>query len=126
MGRSASGIATGSLWSQEERQSHINVLEMMAGTFAVKSFAKGKKNLRVHLKMDNTTAVAYVNHLGGTRSSLLVQKTKDLWTWCLDREIILSAEFLPGVRNCTADYQSRLVATSAEWRLDPNVFMQLV
>jgi len=66
MGRSASGIATGGLWSQEERQSHINVLEMMAGTFAVKSFTKGKKYIRVHLKMDNTTAMAYVNHLGGT------------------------------------------------------------
>lgn len=100
---------------------------MMAGTFAVKTFAKEvTKGHHIRLRMDNTTAVAYVNHLGGTQSQLLTKKTKDLWTWCLGRGITLSAEYLPGVENVVADHQSRIVSTTAEWMLDPHVCQALM
>ena len=126
-GASTNQMATGGLWTPAERRYHINVLEMMAGAFAVKTFAKdGGESLHIRLRMDNTTAVAYVNHLGGTRSPLLAKTTRDLWTWCLSRGITISAEYLPGVENVTADLQSRIVATSAEWMMDPQVFQALV
>ena len=35
------------------------------GNFAVQSFTKGKNNIHVHLQLDNTTAVAYLNKMGG-------------------------------------------------------------
>ena len=108
-GRSSNG--GGALWSPAERRSHINVLEIIAGTFAVQTFARERQNIQVLLKMDNTSAVSYVNHLGGTRSSTLSQKAKELWLWCLDRGISLSAEFLPEESNTTADFQSRLVTS---------------
>ena len=63
-------------WSQEETALHINCLELLAATLAVQSFAKGKSKLNILLRIDNTTAVAYSNHLGGTICRELVNFTK--------------------------------------------------
>ena len=62
------GVRTGGQWSQMEKKLHINCLELLAGSFAVKSFIKDRLCAHVRLRMDNTTAVAYVNRLGGTHS----------------------------------------------------------
>ena len=78
------------------------------------------------LRMDNTTAVAYLNHMGGTQSQTLAAYAKQLWLWCLNRGITLSAEYLPGEMNITADFQSRTPNGSAEWRLDPSVFQAIL
>ena len=43
--------------------------------------------------MDSTTAVAYVNRMGGIQSPVLAQLAIQLWQWCLDRRITLSAIF---------------------------------
>ena len=60
------GVQTGGgLWSREEQEEHINVLELMAGMFAVQAFAKGKQKVHVHLRMDNTSALSYVTRMGG-------------------------------------------------------------
>ena len=47
--------------------------------------------------MDNTIAIGYINKLGGTVSPELNCLTKDLWLWCLDRNIIVQATHLAGV-----------------------------
>ena len=124
-GASMLGSATGGLWSSTERNLHINVLEMLAGTFAIKTFAKDHSNIHIRLKMDNTSAVAYVNHMGGTQSHKLSDAAKDLWTWCLNKGMTVSAEYLPGELNTTADFYSRSITGSAEWKLDPYVFKQV-
>jgi len=59
------GSQTGGLWSQIERRSHINYLELLAAWFGVRAFAKDRKNIHIHLRMDNRTAVFYVNQMGG-------------------------------------------------------------
>ena len=61
------GVRIGGLWSHSEQLYHINCLQLLAGAFTVRCFSKGKICLHVHLKMDNTTAVAYINKVrGGT------------------------------------------------------------
>lgn len=125
-GASSDGLETGGLWSQLERGMHINVLELKAGAFAVKTFTKGRQGIHVRLRMDNTTAVAYVNHMGGTRSAQLTNQAKELWQECLSNNIQLSAEHIPGAKNTTADYQSRLLQTSAEWKLHTRVFSKVL
>ncbi len=65
LGAVCQGVQTGGLWSQMERKLHINCLELLAGSFAVKSFTKNRLCVHVRLRMDNTSAVAYVNRLGG-------------------------------------------------------------
>ena len=111
---------TGGLWSEEERAQHINMLELMGGDFAAKIFAKDKQDIHIHLRMDNTTAIAYINHMGGTKSHNLSQAACSLWQWCLQRGITLSAEHLPGTSNTVADVESCTIRTT-EWMLDRSV-----
>lgn len=55
----------GDKWNAQERQHHINALELKAAEIALLSLVKNKSEIHVHLKMDNTTAVSYVNTIGG-------------------------------------------------------------
>ena len=55
------GVSTGGQWTESESQLHINCLELLAGTFAIKTFAKGKVQMKVCLLMDNMTATHYIN-----------------------------------------------------------------
>uniref|UniRef100_A0A1X7SYM3 Reverse transcriptase domain-containing protein n=1 Tax=Amphimedon queenslandica TaxID=400682 RepID=A0A1X7SYM3_AMPQE len=58
-GASYQGTSTGGLWSHQEKQWHINCVELLAATLAVKTFLKNKVGISVLLKINNTTAVAY-------------------------------------------------------------------
>ena len=59
--------------------------------------------------MYNSTAVAHVNNKGGTRSLQLVDLTLELWEWCLQKSILITAQHLPGKRNNVADRKSRVL-----------------
>ena len=120
------GIRTGGLWSQAERRSHINYLELLAAWFGVRAFARDKRNIHIHLKMDNSTAVFYVNRMGGTRSPVLSNLAIQLWQWCLERNLSITAEHLPGVDNVVADEESRVIQSTAEWQLHCPIFQQIL
>lgn len=55
----------GRRWTTLESTSHINILELQAAFFALKSFCKETTKGHVQLQIDNTTAVAYINNMGG-------------------------------------------------------------
>ena len=116
------GVRTGGPWSKTEQQLHINCLELLAATLAIKTFAKTKEYIHIHLKMDNTTALTYINKYGGTVSAELNRLTKELWFWCLEKNITLQATHLPGTLNCTADEESRVMRDRTDWMLCPKVF----
>ena len=59
-GVSAHGSQTGGPWSREEETLHINCLELLAATLAVKTFLNNQVNKKVLMLLDNQTAVAYV------------------------------------------------------------------
>ena len=80
--------------TQEEASLHINILELKAVRFALKSFAKVYQmtNAHVRFKIDNTHAQAYVNLQGETKSVGLCNQAQELWKWCLLHQTIVSAE----------------------------------
>jgi hypothetical protein len=124
-GAVCAGVTTQGLWSTTESAEHINVLELKAVLFAVKGFVKTNSPTHVHVRLDNTGAVANINKKGGTKSKDLLKVTQDLWSFCLKRKITLTAEHLPGVTNVQADHQSRVYKDSSNWRLEPKVFRQV-
>ena len=70
-GAANQGISTGGHWSVEEAQWHINVVELRAATLPLKALLHSQEALHpplkhIHLRIDNTTAVAYVNKRGGS------------------------------------------------------------
>ena len=98
-GAVCAGTQTGGAWSVQEQSMHINSLELLAATLAVKTFLKDASGISVLLQLDNATAVAYINNMGSTVSSQLTTLAKELWTWTLDKDIGLSAQHIPRVSN---------------------------
>ena len=100
---------------------HINCLELLAATLAAKTFLKGQIGQSVLLQLDNQTAVAYINNMGGTVSPQLTDLAKALWMWALSNDIALIAEYIPGVANVVADAESRSMTDRADWKLHPRL-----
>ena len=61
---------TGGPWTVEEAQAHINLLELRAAFLALRTYASKLNNQHL-LLIDNRTAIAYLNHKGGTTSRTL-------------------------------------------------------
>ena len=99
-------------------------MELLAAFLALQSF-DGQSNIHVRLKLDKTTAVSYINNMGGIRSEPLNTLTKKIWHWCMSREIWLSAQYVPGDLNAVADSASRLFSEDLEWSLHPTIFSEL-
>ena len=106
MGAVCNGERTRGSWSHQEQSLHINCLELLAATLEIQSFAKERSGISVVLKIDNTTAVAYINRRGGTISPRLSQLAKNLWLWCMERNILFQAQHVPGMMNSIADTES--------------------
>ena len=119
-------LRTRGQWSQSETQLHINCKEMLAALLALQTFARDLKGVHVRLRVDNTTAVCYINRMGGTHSPLMMELTHKIWNWSLERKILLSAEHLPGKQNQIADLESRMEGDSSEWKLAPAVFHSIM
>ena len=58
--------------------------------------------------MDNSTAVAYVNHKGETRSSELVDLALQLWNWCIQNDLYIIAHHVPRKLNTLAHQEFRI------------------
>ena len=123
------GETTGGPWSLEERYQDgvsINYLELLAAFLALQSFCAQMRSVHIGLRMDNTTAIAYITHMGGARSVLCNSLAKEIWQWCITRDIWLSASHVPGVENVAADFESRHFNEDAEWKLNTVVFNRIV
>ncbi len=119
----------GGRWNRNEVSkfaiSGINYLETLAAFFGLKSFCKYMHDVHVHLQIDNTTAVAYINKMGGTKSHDCNHLAKQIWNWCIQRKIWITATHLPGKCNVIADEKSRVFQDHTEWMLNKTVFRQL-
>jgi hypothetical protein len=105
---------------------HINVLEFRAVFLAVQHWVSRLVDSVVLLPTDNTTVMAYVNHLGGTRSLTMSREAVPFAQFLEDHRIELAASFVPGVQNVLADQLSRSQGPlSTEWRLAPRVVQLL-
>ena len=82
--------------------------------------------MHVFLRLDNQSAISFINHKGGTRSSKLFNLVVQIWTWCLERQVTVHAEHIPGLLNVEADLESRRKIESSDWRLDPSIFSQIM
>ena len=92
----------------------------------LKLLIPNRTNVHVQICIDNRTAVAYINHLLGTRSLELSSIVVKMWAWCLERNMFLLALYVPGIINKIADLLSRLKLESTEWMLSPRIFKQIV
>lgn len=114
----------GGRWSEAEAESHINVLEMTAVFLALKAFCNNYRDKHVQVKSDNTCTVSYINAMGGVKSQSCNELAVQIWSWCIERNLWLSAAYLPGIEN-EADYSSRNFNENVEWMLDKDIFKKI-
>ena len=117
VGASWDSNLTGGCWSKTESQDHINILELRAAFFALKSFLASQTNRVICLKMNNTTAVSYLNNMGGTHCPQLLHLALEIWGWCEKRNLFLLAQHIPGKKNVEADTESRVKRDLNDWML---------
>lgn len=109
---------TGGHWRLEEADQSINVIELKAAFFALQTFASDKRDIHVRLMSDNTTAVACINKMGTSHSEHCNKITKDIWLFCKNRGLWISAAFIPGKQNVEADEESRDTNFDTEWQIN--------
>ena len=108
-------------WSEDESKRHINVLETMAVVYAFQCFFRNVSHKSILIKSDNSTTVSYINHLGGVRSQAVSEFIKDLYNFCLERNLTIKASFLKGRLNVRADALSRRTRDHC-YSLTPSLF----
>ena len=109
-------------WTSVQLKRHINELELLGAFYSLHCFAESLQGCSVLLKLDNTTAISYVNKLGGTKSPALCELALTISEWCESRRIRLKATHLPGIFNNVADQESRRKPDWSDWRLSPELF----
>ena len=104
----------GGRWSSLERN-HINILELKAILLTLKSYFRHNCNVKhVHILTDTSTALAYINNMGGTHSVLCNDIAERVWEFAQNRGFGISSSHIPGVENTMADKMSRVFKDNTE------------
>ena len=102
----SNGLETSGFWSDTESLSHINYLETQAVNLGFLSLCRDCSNTSILIKSDNTSAVAYINNMGG-RSAKISGVIFELYEFCISNDLRIQATFLCGRKNVRADALSR-------------------
>lgn len=113
-------------WSIDERKKHINYLEILAAFLGLKCFAVNLKNCDLLLRIDNTTAIAYINLMGRVQSEKLSKLTKKLWQWCETRNITIFASYISSKDNFNADFESRCLEPETEYQISNFAYQKII
>lgn len=116
-GAESGGIEAKGSWTNAQKQCHINELELLAVKLALMAFLREKKNVRVLIRCDNTTAVSYVNNFGGCRSPKCHQIAKSIWQYCEQQKSTVFASYINTKDNVIADRLSRDEQDSSDFML---------
>jgi len=93
---------------------HINYLELLASSLGLKDFCSSHRDMHISLMMDNTTAVAVINHRD---PSYLNALNNEIWDWCVACNLWISAGDIAGKSNVEADQASSYNQAATEWML---------
>ena len=110
-------------WDPHMSAAPSNAREMMAVIMAILSFKEQLVNKSIQILTDNVTTATYIMNLGGASPGMSTM-VSNLWTICYKLGINLTARYLAGKDNQTADELSRL-QPQHEWALHPAVFRKL-
>ena len=68
----------------------------------------------VHISTDNSSALAYINNMGGMHSVICNDIAKRIWQFALNRGFRISSRPIPGAENIVADKISRVFSDNTE------------
>lgn len=112
-------------WNDEERREHINYLELKAVYHALLCFADNYRSSHILLRVDNTTAISYINKMGSVQFPKLSELAKTIWQWCEERDLYLFASYIKSSDNVVADKESRVISEETEWEIANYAFEKI-
>jgi hypothetical protein len=121
----SSGVSSHGGWTSQERQLHINALELLAIERGLRIYCKCLSNTSILLQIDNKTAIAFINRFGGCHSSVLNGIAKRICQWCEARKLVLFTSYISSKDNAEADYWSRTEADDSDWKLSVQIFQNI-
>ena len=110
------------VWTSTEKSSHINVLELRAILFGLKSFFPGVCDTHFLIYCDNITAVHTVNKMGTSHSWECNEVVQKIWSWAIPRKNWITVTHVPGKNNIQADTESRRDVKNKEWMMHKDVY----
>ncbi|ODM87335.1 putative enzymatic polyprotein [Orchesella cincta] len=125
-GASCNDLSVGGYWSTHELHLHINCLELIAAYYGLRTFAKTQVHSNILLRIDNVTAIAYINKMGGIRFPHLSNIARTIWDFCESRALHVKATYIPSAENVEADRESRECFKETEWCLSDIHFETIV
>jgi hypothetical protein len=125
-GAACGGETASGSWSNEERLYHINHLELIAAFIALKIFAKNYSDCQILMRIDNSTAISYINRMGGIQFPHLTKTSTAIWQLCEQRRIFVVASYIKSADNVVADAESRRSHPDIEWELKDTAFRKVV
>lgn len=120
-GAECGGLTCKGNWTPPLSEKHINVLELWAAFYGLRTFAN-KENIYVHLRVDSSNAMAYINRFGGCRSPEQHKVAKELWQWCEARNILIRATYINTKDNFVADALSPQEHDSSDFMLNKDYY----
>ncbi|KAJ8945284.1 hypothetical protein NQ317_001091 [Molorchus minor] len=113
--------ATHGWWNQAQAQKHINYLELLAVFYGLGCFAQNYSDCNILLRVDNTTALSYINRMGSIKYPELNSLARKIWQWCEKRNLWVFASYIESKENI-ADEDSRVLSVDTEWELSNIAF----
>ena len=96
----------------EEQKMHINALELLSDFLAIRTLQYSDSERQQDYQSIHKRP-------GGANIEL------QLWKWCLDYQVHLTAEYLLGVENKITDEESRVTKDCCNWMIHSQVFNQI-
>ena len=111
-------------WNTSESKLHINALELLAIWMSLRAIRSTICNKNIVVMSDSTTAVSYINNMGGLKSLCCDKIARDIWSLCISINTWITCSYIPGVENA-ADEASRVFQDRHEWGIDECTFDKL-
>ena len=109
-----------------EEKNSINHLELLAAFFGLKNFAKNQQNCQILMHIDNTTAVSYINRIGGIEFPHLNKITKEIWQWCEAQKSRFFATCIEFKENHEAGFEFSRLDLNTEFELNYVAFLKII
>lgn len=79
----------------EECELQINMLDLKAILFGLKSLCSKQRSFGILLKIEDTSTVTSINKIGSFRYIQMDNVAKDVWNWAIMKNIWLTATHIP-------------------------------
>ena len=81
----------------------------------------------IHFQVDNMNVLTNQMKMGDPLNKEIIPNriSKEIWEFAFSKEIMITAEYLPGRLDIMADWASRNCQDSSDWLLSPRVFQDI-